>query len=315
MCDWTTGVHRYGEPVQPWEAGKIVKIDRDGVIEWEKREWDTIRCPSSDTSIRISCDGERLRFMGNIGRFQQADNLQGITVVECIERWADVLKPMGFDLRMFGAVIARGTCAERGTTLSRIDLAGNFDVDDYRSFATLAGQRRIGRRLPLMGKYGPQWGYDARRANWWKAKVYDKSAELAGERGPRSGATIARFEVQLGAEWLKREGLNYVTGWTGEKKGADMAQVIYGRFAAELFRDAPTVEAWDDIPPRLRQYAILWRDGVDVRAMLSRSTWFRIASQLRDYGIDLSVPCNVVALTRRVREINVTPLSALREAA
>lgn len=314
MCDWMTGVHRYTEPVQPWEAGRIVKIDRDGVIAWEKHDWETIRCPSSDTSIRISCDGDRLRFMGNIGRFQQHQNVTGVGVVACVERWADVLKPMGLDLRMFGADIARGSFAERGTVLTRIDLAGNFEVDDYRSFTQLAMQRRLGRRLPLAGKYGPQWGYDAKRSNWWKAKIYDKSAEQAGERGPRSGATLARFEVQMGSEYLKREGLQYVSAWA-EERGHDMAQVIYGRFAAELFREAPTVECWDDIPARWRQWAILWRDGVDVRHLMSRSQWFKAKAKLVEYGIDLGVPCNVVALTRRVREISVVPVSALRVAA
>ena len=81
MCDWTTGSHRFREPVKPLESGRIMKVDRDGVIDWEKRDWETIRCPSSDTSLRISCDGRRLRFMGNIGRFQQTDNLYGLPVI------------------------------------------------------------------------------------------------------------------------------------------------------------------------------------------------------------------------------------------
>lgn len=313
MCDWTTGVHRFREPVRPLEAGRILKVDRDGEIEWEKREWETIRCPSSDTSIRISCDGERLRFMGNIGRFQRADNLQGLSVVDAVGRWSEVLEAFGLDLTLFGAVSAKGTASEYGTTLTRVDLAGNYEVDDFKSWCILTMQKRLGRRLPLMGKYGPQWGYEARRSNWWKAKIYDKSAELAGERGPRSGATIARFEIQLGSEYLKREGLNYVAAWKPQE-GCDMARIIYGRFSADLFKEQATVETWSDIPPRLRQYAILWRDGVDVRAMLPRSTWFRINSQLRDYGIDLAQPCNVVALTRRVREVQVVPLDALRAA-
>lgn len=315
MCDWTTGSHRYHEPVKPFESGKILKIDRDGEIQWEKREWETIRCPSSDTSIRVSCDGNRLRFMGNIGRFQRADNLTGVSVQGCMDRWAEVLSPMGIDLHMFGTAVAPGSYAEWGTTLSRVDLAGNFDVDDYKSFTHLAMQRRLGRKLPLMGRYGPTWGYEAKRSNWWKAKIYDKSAELAGERGPRSGATIARFEVQIGSEYLKREGLNYVAGWNRTQEGKSMADVIYGRFAAELFREAPTVETWEDIPPRLRQWAILWRDGVDVRGQMGRSNYYSIKSKLLDYGIDLDIPCNVVALTRRVREISVTPRQTLRVAA
>jgi hypothetical protein len=311
MCDWTTGSHRYREPVKPFEAGKILKIDREGVIEWEKRDWETIRCPSSDTSIRISCDGERLRFMGNIGRFQQSENVQGVGVVACMDKWAEVLTPMGIDLTLFGAVHAKGSPSESGTTLSRIDLAGNFEVDDFKSWCHITMQRRLGRRLPLMGRYGPQWGFEARRSNWWKAKIYDKSAEQAGERGPRSGATLARFEVQLGGEYLKREGLQYVAAW----KESDMAQIIYGRFSAELLRDGATVERWDDIPARIRHYAVLWRDGQDVRQMMTRSTYFRVKKQLREHGIDLDIPCNVVALVRRVREVTVRPVDALRVAA
>jgi len=314
MCDWTTGVHLYREPVKPLESGKILKVDRDGAIEWEKREWETIRCPSSDTSLRISCDGDRLRFMGNIGRFQQKSNLEGVGVVACVDRWAEVLQPMGIDLHLFGAVHAKGTAFESGTTLSRIDLAGNFDVDDYRAWCQLMLQRRLGRRLPLMGKYGPTWGFDAKRGNWWKAKIYDKAAEMAGERGPRSGATTARFELQLGGEYLKREGLNYVGAW--RREGVDMAQVIYGRFATELLKEGANVERWEDIPPKLRQYAILWRDGQDVRQYFAHASGYcRVKARLREFGIDLDVPCNVVTLTRRIREINVMPVSALRVAA
>ena len=291
-----------------------MKVDRDGVIDWEKRDWETIRCPSSDTSLRISCDGRRLRFMGNIGRFQQTDNLYGLPVISAVERWAEVLTPFGLDLTLFGSVHAKGSLSEYGTTLSRVDLAGNYSVDDFRSWCAVTMQKRLGRKLPLMGRYGPAWGYEARRSNWWKAKIYDKSAELAGERGPRSGATIARFEIQLGTEYLKREGLNYVAAWKPQE-GHDMGQIIYGRFSSELFRESATVETWDDLPPRLRQYAILWRDGFDVRTLFKHdSSYCRVKSQLREFGIELSQPCNVVALSRRVRQVSVLPLDALRAA-
>jgi hypothetical protein len=316
MCDWTTGSHRFLEPVRPLESGRIMKIDRDGVIDWEKRDWESIRCSSSDTSIRITCDGNRLRFMGNIGRFQQKDNLHGLSVVDAIGRWTEVLSPYGFDLSLFGAVHAKGTPSEAGTTLSRVDLAGNYDVDDFKSWCIVTMQKRLGRRLPLMGRYGPQWGYESKRSNWWKAKIYDKSAEMAGERGPRSGATIARFEIQLGSEYLKREGLNYVNAWNTRKEGASMAQIIYGRFSSELFKETATVETWHEIPPKLRQYAILWRDGNDIRTYFAHdSSYCRVKSKLREYGIDIGQPCNVMALTRRVRELTVTPLEALRIAA
>lgn len=310
LCDWLGGSHVYPEPVKPMDAGRILKIDREGVIEYEKRTWEQIRCPSSDTSIRIRCDGKRLDFTGNIGRFQRGDNLTGIGVVECVERWHEVLRNLGANVAMFGTVIRAGTVAEAGTRLTRVDLASNFRVSDYAAFCRAKLSRPIGRRHAREGKYGPTWGYDAKRGNWWKAKVYDKDAELLGLRASRGGETIARFEIQLGGEWLKRENLNTVKAW-----GDDMAKIIYGRFASELFKETASVEDWSAIPSRLRQYAVLWRDGCDIRPMVSRPTWFRVKSQLRDFGIDISVPCNVVALTQRCRTIDVIPLNSHREAA
>jgi len=310
LCDWLGGSHAYPEPVKPMDSGRILKIDRDGVIEYEKRTWEQIRCPSSDTSIRVRCDGKRLDFTGNIGRFQQQDNLTGLGVVECVERWQEVLVKLGANVEMFGAVIRQGTLAEAGTRLTRIDLASNFRVSDYAAFCRTKLARPIGRRHPREGRYGPTWGYEAKRSNWWKAKLYDKEAEMQGLRSSKGGDTTARFEVQLGGEWLKRENLHTVKAW-----GDDMAKIIYGRFASELFKETASVETWDEIPAKLRYVAVLWRDGVDLRNTMSRSAWYAAKSRLKDYGIDISVPCNVVALTRRCRNIDVMPQPSLREAA
>lgn len=315
ICDWTTGVHRYIEPVKPLESGRIMKLDRDGVIEWEKSDWEQIRCPSSDTSIRISCDGERLRFMGNIGRFQVGDNTTGIPLVGCMDRWVEVLGNLGMDLSMFGTVVNPGSVGEWGTRLTRVDLAGNYEVDDYSAWCRILLMRSLGRRRPSMGRYGPTWGYESKRNNWWRAKVYDKSAEVAGERKPRSGATLARFEVQLGGEYLKREGLDTVKAWARQEGGYDMGQIIYGRFVEELLRDQASVESWADIPSRLRQWAVLWRDGISVRNELSRSQFYKVRSKLLEYGIDIDTPCNVTAISSRTRIVEVCPVSALRVAA
>lgn len=310
ICDWLGGSHTYLEPVNPLDSGRILKIDRDGVIEYEKRTWEQIRCPSSDTSIRIRCDGKRLDFTGNIGRFQQKDNKTGLGLLGCVERWQEVMKNIGLDVRMFGTVVRPGTVAEVGTRITRADLASNFRVSDYAAFCRSKLSRPIGRRHPREGRYGPTWGYEAKRSNWWKAKVYDKQAELDGLRTSKGGDTTARFEIQLGGEWLKRENLHTVKAW-----GDDMAKIIYGRFASELFRETTSVEEWGDIPARLRGHAILWRDGVDLRQIMSQSAWYRTKSQLLEYGVDIRTPCNVVALTSRCRTIEIQPLHCIREAA
>lgn len=312
-CDWMTFRHDY--PVearaQEWESGRILKIDRDGVIEFESKQWDQIRCPSSDTSIRIKCDGSHLWAMGNIGRFQQTDNITGLGVIDCVDRYAEVLGNLGLDLRGFGSVFRGDTVAEYGTKFTRLDLAGNFMTTDYSALSSTLSIRRIGQRLPLPGKYGPTWGYTSKRSNWMKAKLYDKTAEAEGRRTPSSGATMARFEVQLGSEYLKQNRLDQVANW----KDQDMTNIIYGKFADQVFKESVSVEDWTAIPTRLRQYAILWRDGIDIRSQVQKSAYYSARKRLLEYGIDIGTPCNVVALTRQVRVVQVVPVSALRVAA
>jgi len=325
-CDWMSFRHEYAEPVEPRNAGRVMKIDRDGVIEWETQQWDQIKCASADTSIRVKCDGKTLRGMANIGRFGKPDNVTGLTVMQCVEKWSEVLRKLGYNVEGFGTRFNRkvtngagetltgdSKLLEAGTYITRIDLAGNFEVSDYAALCSAAMVRRIGQKLPMAGKYGPTWGYDAKRSNWTKAKLYDKTAEQQGKRRSGGGATLARFEVQLGSEWLKREKLDRAINW----KGDDMAQIIYGRFATPVFRDSVAVTDWASIPTKIRAYAVLWRDGVDVRTCFTPTSggFYKVRRQLMEYGIDIGTPCNVLALTRHTRVVEVAPVSALRDAA
>lgn len=305
-CDWLTVRHDYPveAPAEVREAGKVMKVDSDGCIEWESHSWESIRCPSSDTSIRVKCDGKHLYASANIGRFQRADNRQGYSVLECVDKWARVLRDLGFDLRGFGSRWRTGTPAEWGTHITRVDLAGNFWTSNYAALCQGVMVRRLGQKLPQLGKYGPMWGYDAKRGNWLRAKLYDKDAELAGKRRSSGGATTARLEFQLGSEFLKRHSLDAVSGWTG---GDDMGQVIYGRFAGQLLRETLSVQRWQDMPMKLQALATCWREGRDLRAELSKSAYYRARTALLEYGIDIGTPCNVLALTRHVEVVQVEP--------
>lgn len=307
-CDWLTLTHVYPEGAEPRRSGETVRIDSDGVIEWQVQNWESIECSSSDTSIRAKSDGRVLRISGNIGRFGRASNVTGYSVATCVERAREVLGSLGFDLTGFGAAGSRSEFGRLGTRISRVDLAGNFEVSDYPGLCHSMSVRKLGRLLPTIGRYGPTWGYGAKRAGWIRAKLYDKNAEQLGKRLPSSGATLARFEVQLGAEWLKKHDLDTVEAWGRDE---EMGQVVYGSFASQVFRDSVSVEDWAHMPRHLRTYAVLWRDGVDLRSLVSQATYYRVASQLASWGFDVTVPCSVQALTRVVRAVEVRQVSAL----
>lgn len=305
-CDWLTLNHVYPEGVPARESGRVLKVTADGEIDWESQCWDAIRCESSDTSIRAKCDGRALRVTGNIGRFGRPSNVKGYSVGVCVDRARVLLDNLGFDVTGFGSVGSKSEYGRLGTVITRVDLAGNYRVSDYPGLCHAMSVRKVGRLLPNMGRYGPTWGYGAKRGGWVRAKLYDKTAEQEGRKGPGSGATLARFEVQLGAEYLRREGLDTVESW-----GMDMAEVVYGRFAQQVFRDSVAVEDWSGLTRHQRTYAILWRDGVDLRSVVSKATFYRVARELAGLGFDVRTPCNVQALTRVVRNVVVQQVSAL----
>lgn len=326
ICDWLTITHPLREVHPVVSGGQVMKINRDKTIDWSSECWETMKCPSSDTSLRIKCDGLTVRMTGNIGRFGEADNLNGLSVRQCIEKWRSILMEylplVDWKTEFFGPDIEllnryTGEFELLGSRITRCDLAGNFYTDNYGALSQMMMTRRMGQLVPRVGKYGPTWGYDTKRSNWLRAKLYDKLCELAGRRTPASGETTARFEVQLGSEILKRQGLNTIDKWME----ADMEKVIYGGFANKVFREQTTAESWLDIPPRLRQYAVLWRDGVPLRnqcvtsdGSFSKSTYYRVLNQLLSHGIDASQPCNVMTLVRRIETVKVIPLPARRAA-
>ncbi len=339
ICDWLTISHPLREFYPLVNDGQILRINKDGSNDWTTECWETLRCASSDTSLRIKCDGYKIMMTGNIGRFGHMDNLNGHTVSDCVEKWRGVVADyfpartvkitnpttgitelrhykavdlayfFGSDIEMVNR--STGEIELMGTRITRCDLAGNFFTDNFASLTAMLMTRKLGQRPPRAGKFGPMWGYDSKRANWLKAKVYDKTCELEGRRTSASGATTARFEVQLGSEILKRRGLSVLDGW----KGSNVENVIYAEFSNQVFREQATAESWLDIPPRIRQYAVLWRDGVPLRNQCkSDATFYRVRKQLLDYGVDASQPCNVMTLVRRVEVVKVMPLPARRSA-
>lgn len=316
ICDWLTFRHDFdiGSPQPAIKAGKTLKINTDGTTEWEKQDFTVIRCPSSDTSIRVKCDGRHLWFSGNVGRFQQTTNTLGLSVIQCFEKAVSLLRNLypDLDYRFFGTVQREGTIAEYGTVLTRLDLASNFQTDSYLQLSQVIAQRKIFRHVPKDGKYGAIWGYDSKRGQYWKAKLYDKQAEQDGKRTPYTHDTLARFEIQLGSEYLRQNKLNRLKTW-----GTDMQteNIIYGRFSNQIFREQATIEDWSDFPPKLRQHAIMWRDGLNPKSYLAKSQYYKVKSDLLDLGLDISRPCNVMTLTQKVKTITVTQAPTLRRCA
>ena len=313
ICDWLSFRHVFNpsKPTKAIESGRTLKITRDGVITYENLDFEQIVHASSDTSVRIKCDGKRLYFSGNIGRFGEQNNLEGHTVLQSFEKAHATIHEMypEIDVSDLGLILHPNTIYEYGTTLTRLDLAANFKTDNFAGLCNVYSSRKINRRYPQVGKYGVMWGYDSKRGQYWKAKLYDKLAELEGKKTPNILETIARFEIQLGSQFLHQNKLKFLRDWINPMT----TNIIYAKFFDQLTREPLTGDGFADLPPRLRQHAVLWRDGTNPRTYLSKTQFYDVRKKLLEHGLDISVPCNVTNLTQHVKFIELQALDNYRK--
>lgn len=298
----------------------ITIVDEDGVIVCDGGlEFTTASAieheGSYDTSILIKSDGGRVTVSGNLGRFGRPDNVFGYSVVECVRIANVILKSL--DLPPFtwgraGGSKVIGVRMKTDACITRIDLTRNYAAGSQEKLARLLhymGGIHLRNKAGKSYDSGVTWGEGSK---YWYAKLYDKFKDLAKGRGKMHvpidlvewvrDSGLARFEVSLKSRFLSQNGMQSVGFWEG-----DMSNVVYDeRFAGVLSQMQVNVDQFEEIPGRLGEIAIAWRNGVDMKARLKRDTFYRYRKQLKAYGIDISERCNVSRLPLRVEVIQLS---------
>ena len=110
---------------------------------------------------------------------------------------------------------------------------------------------------------------------------------------------------------LKRRGLEWGMNWSDTTAAELMNGIVLGlQMSDKLTLPASALEG---LPPRLRAFYEAWVNGVDLREILPKNTFYRYRRQLLPLGVDLAVrqPCedrsNVVPLIRILEAIPVGP--------
>jgi hypothetical protein len=119
---------------------------------------------------------------------------------------------------------------------------------------------------------------------------------------------LLRVEVKCNKDFLVHKGLTYLGAW-------NMGKVI--EIFAERTKVLDTLKIEIDaemdiesLPKNIQTEAAAWLAGVDVRALLPRSTYFRKAKVLREYGIDISEPRQIGVVRPIMKEIEIRPATA-----
>lgn len=320
FIDWVTIRQEWPQGGVPiLNGGQVIRIDSDGSVEWQVDQRLGLE-GSFDSRVDIRCDGNRVEFSGNISRYNRRDNLFGYQWNETIERINNLLNLYSIPPFTKGKLFR---FADKGWTwtgarVSRIDVTMNYATFSEESMkavlASLAGHH-IGRQKGTLRPDGATIEYGA-GSKYVYGKIYAKHVELEKHLKRKSGSHVdievinfckkygvLREEFGLKSRFLTQQKLSYLAEINQER----LNTIFFERSQFKRFEKVE-YESFDDMPRALRATYVSWKHGFPQD--LPKTTFYRHRNALLKYGIDISVPSNVVRLPIRIRTVDVAALEA-----
>lgn len=325
------------------DSGFVAKIGRDENQELnDDPEWITTsrlqHRGSFESSIMLRSDGFRVDLSGNVGRVDRPDNLFNLQWDETLAKTNAFISTHGLPPFSTGHQELNHNVSEydrkhgnlicwTGATVSMIHLTENYatgSAGNAQAFidwiATQSKSHvkrgRAGESTVIFGSKGSSRSY---------LKFYIKADEMlahAKQHG-RSAADIkadpvyqyckdngvVRIELEARRLLLRDNQLRFIGDITMPK----LEKLFRAEIDPLLHRTREDITRIDldalDLPPGAKMTAAAYLRGEDVRASLSRATFFRYAKQLRDYGIDISTPLdNASKFTSLIKVVEIAPI-------
>lgn len=269
---------------------------------------------SHETSIGVSCDGSSVDLSGNVGRFGRSDNVFNLDWLETMAASNEVCARHGLPGFTPGELFHKATLSDRdkergliyeytGARVSEIHVTKNFHTGSPSMAREVirwwASQSKARLRK---GRLGDETVIFGGRASTYQVEAYIKAPEmLAHAVGSEAKAAmkksemygwcddsgVVRIEVKARRGFLRDRGMNFVGGVNMENITS-----LFDASAGFLLDAKPEhlARVADQLPRKLRKYALLWLSGHDLEQSFSRATVFRIAKDLRGYGLDVTTP-------------------------
>jgi II/X family phage/plasmid replication protein len=325
MIDWLTMCAQLTHS-ERLLSGRMIIITPEGEVKFERDQALQVE-GSHDSRVMIwshpdpfGDHGRYVRVSGCPSKFLQGHNvfgsndLHGIAIA-MLERICTVIgtEPTELD---------RADWRRGNIGLTMVDVTESWELssrDQVRSaLQALSEFARLKNRGGAVVRGGTNyWGQHSRR---WALKCYGKGDELeAKKRGHklpydlpmRDEVTayadrLLRFELRLLSLELRKQDAHVAKSWV-----PGFAQVLHSNAMDKLeISEAAMLkpDKLEGLPPRLALAYQSWQSGHDLRAMLSRATFYRYRAELLKHGVD-------IALRRpHAPESNVVPLRVVLHA-
>ena len=323
MIDWLSGKIHFLHTSEQLPSGSVVSVDSDGAIEWKTNKRIIVK-GSHDSTFTIRTDPSsevlsglfsRLEFSGNPVKFLQGHNVWGSSDLTGLayESIMKALSSLGLKL----SDNERSVLFKGHFSISRVDINQMYSMGSLESVnqwlhsAEFCARTRQGK-----GHFSGSTLYFQKKSTRWSLKFYSKGVEIkaSGHQLPREfldaksfheyASDKLRAELTLRTKELKKLGLDKGTSW-GDNEHVDVFKDYMGRL------DMSEQKQLDDLvltlPTELRSTYLSWKSGYDVKALLSKPTFYRHRKKLITHGLDISIPSGA-------RPNNVVPLMRVIEA-
>lgn len=330
--DWLSLSQSFpGQNLPKINDGCVMVFDSDG--ECEHTTLKSFQVSGSyESSVFLRCDGTTIDFTGNPSRWGRTDNVYGYTFSESLIIVNSILRSHGLPPFTSGIPYweqglngSQRRKAWTGCRVRRIDLTQNYETGSPESahafLRWLATQKMKSLKTAHYGDYDTvDFGRGSNRKYF---KVYSKGVELLKHSKSKQDVSTLEKSHRLEtidriAEYVRACGLVRAELTLKTKALFDLNCCYLGSF------DMPTIEAefrkcsevferanaeMDDLEhlPRatLAVYR-MWQAGDDIKTKVQKSQFYEQRKKLLPYGIDISIPSNVVQFVPRTRVITLS---------
>lgn len=319
MIDWVDFtaplVHDEGQD-SPFYAGEVMSTTPAGELDWGIfKRMSMVGSYSTTIQIRSArmADGRQaVRVSGNLIKWFQGHNIFGTNdigglVFESLLRIMEIgkLSPSRAELQSW---------ANGDIELLRVDCTESLDFENekrvlnaLRSLDQLANLKFRGR-----GQFNGHSLLFGKGSRNWSLTLYSKGTELAKHKLPSKlldtplhgfANRLLRMEFRLLSMHLKKLNLGKLGAWC-ENTASSVHQTMLENLQIS---DATMIDSdvIENLPSRYKLIYQTWKDGHDLRTILTRPTFYRHRRAMLAYGIDIAIkqyrrpeppPSNVVPL-------------------
>ena len=303
MIDWVDFVaplvHDEGQG-SPFYAGEVMSTTPEGELDWGIfKRMQMLGSYATTVQVRSArmADGRQgVRVSGNLVKWFQGHNIFGTNdlrglVLESLAKILEIGKINAsiseFESWTVGDIdLLRVDCTESANFGNEKRVLNALRSLDQSANLKFRGRGQFNGHSLLFGKGSRNWSLT----------LYSKGTELKKHKLPEAlrgtplqafADGLLRMEFRLLSMHLKKLGLSKLWAWC-ENTASSVHQIMLQnlQISDATMIDSDVIES---LPTRYKLIYQSWKDGHDLRTILTRPTFYRNRRALLAYGVDISI--------------------------